>query len=385
MPALFVTGQLDPNSTPEMSRRMAEEAPRGQALVVADERHMMPFVAPEKINPLLRDFLSMAYIEPAAALLVGENTMSASVIDPLELRKALGTFVTGVTIITTIDEAGTPRGFTANSFTSVSLDPPLLLVCLAKSAFSYSVFASAQQFAVNILAEHQREASRIFASKIPDRFARVDWRQGSNGSPILSDSAAWFECCMHDTVDAGDHIILIGRVMAFEHSTASPLGYCRGNYLTFGLEQEAVAAPGQKTRVGVILEQNGQVLLLEDKAGTGCKLPTGTSLGRTNDAESLYRVVKALGVEADIGFLFAVFEDGNTGTLSVYYRGDILSATLADDTAMLVDFDAIPWDKLPDKAVRTMLQRYVSERLEDQFGIYVGDFSNGTVHVLHKK
>ena len=308
--------------------------------------------------------------------------MPTAAIDTLELRKALGAFVTGVTIVTTVDETGTPRGFTANSFTSVSLEPPLLLVCLAKNASSYPVFSQAQQFAVNILAEHQRDASHTFASKIPDRFAQVDWRSGASGSPILPDSAAWFDCRMHQTVDAGDHIILIGQVIAFEHSSANPLGYCRGSYLTFGLEQAAVAAPGQKTWVGAILEHDGRVLFIEDNNG-GFKLPSSASLGNINEPKSLRGAVKALGVEADIGFLFAVFEDAKSGVLSIYYRGNIHSANL-DGSARLVGFEAIPWHKLPNEAVRSMLRRYVSERLEDQFGVYVGDLSTGKVHSLKK-
>ena len=306
--------------------------------------------------------------------------MSTTAIDPLELRKALGAFVTGVTIVTTVDDSGTPRGFTANSFTSVSLEPPLLLVCLAKSASSYPVFSETQQFAVNILAEHQREASHTFASKIPDRFAQVDWRAGASGSPVLPDSAAWFDCRMHETVDAGDHIILIGQVIAFDHSSANPLGYCRGSYLTFGLEQAAVAAPGQKTWVGAILEQDGRILLIEDKNG-GFKLPTSSSLGNTDEPKSLRGAVKALGIEADIGFLFAVFENAKGGTLSIYYRGNIHSAT-PNGSAHLIGFDAIPWNKLPNEAVRSMLRRYVNERLEDQFDIHVDDLSTGKVHSL---
>src|SRR4051794_17579652 len=93
-----------------------------------------------------------------------------SPIDALELRRAFGTFVTGVTVITTWDETGAPRGMTANSFTSVSLDPPLLLVCIGKGAASYPAFAAAPAFAVNLLHEGQTEVSSLFASKSTDKF-----------------------------------------------------------------------------------------------------------------------------------------------------------------------------------------------------------------------
>ncbi len=153
------------------------------------------------------------------------DTPPEAVIDPRELRNALGAFMTGVTVVTTLDGDGNPRGLTANSFTSVSLDPPLVLFCIAKNAFSCPLFAGAARFAINILTEEQRDVSSTFASKIEDRFATVDWRPGQTGSPVLTGAAAWLDCRMHDQVDAGDHLILIGRVVAFDYSSANPLGF----------------------------------------------------------------------------------------------------------------------------------------------------------------
>ena len=117
--------------------------------------------------------------------------------DPLsenrQLRQALGTFATGVTVVTTIDEDAAPRGFTANSFTSVSLDPPLILVCLAKAAATCSTFTNGQRFCVNVLAEDQQDICALFASPVRDRFDQVSWRTGKNGSPIINDVISWFE------------------------------------------------------------------------------------------------------------------------------------------------------------------------------------------------
>ena len=114
-------------------------------------------------------------------------------IDRLELRKALGSFVTGVTVATTIDAEGRPRGLTANSFTSVSLDPPLVLVCVGSSAASHSAFHGCARFAVNVLSQKQQEASMLFASKAPDKFQRTAWRPGTGGMPILHDALGWFQ------------------------------------------------------------------------------------------------------------------------------------------------------------------------------------------------
>jgi len=305
-----------------------------------------------------------------------------SEIDLKDLRRALGLFMTGVTVITTLDESGLPRGFTANSFTSVSLDPPLVLFCVAKAAATAPVFAAALSFAVNILAEDQREVSGLFASKVPDRFDKIDWRAGPGGSPVLAGAAAWLACRRHDVVDAGDHIVVIGRVVAFEHGPVNPLGYCRGSYITSGLEQAAVAAARIGTRVGAILECDGRLLLLDDPMQGGLAPPTSDRLGKPGQESGLYGLLKSLGVEADVGFLYAVFEDKATRALAVYYRGEIagpVPAALADG---LFAFDDIPWPRLADDALRSMLGRYVVERREDFFGIYIGDREAGRVRRL---
>ena len=307
--------------------------------------------------------------------------------DPLELRRAFGCFVTGVTVVTAIDGDGRPRGFTANSFTSVSLDPPLVLVCIARTAGSYPLFSTAPHFAINILSEEQRPISSRFASKEADKFAQIEWRPGRTGSPLIAGTVAWLDCRSEQQIDAGDHLILVGRVLDFRHSTQTPLGFCRGNYLRFGLEQQAITGtPGNAIRVGAILEKDDCILLLKDAATDGWALPVGSSLGRTpNETGSLKRLLDSLGIEAQIGFLFAVFDDEKTGALSVFYRGEI--ATIADrrsGPARLVALSEIPWEKLPDFATQSMLRRYVSERSEDSFGIYVGTSEAGTVKGLDR-
>ena len=107
------------------------------------------------------------------------------VFDGRDLRRAFGNFATGVTVVTTLDAAGNPCGFTANSFTSVSIDPPLLLVSIARAAFGCEVFTAARGFAVNILARSQRELSNRFAAAGTDKFANLDWHAAENGSPII--------------------------------------------------------------------------------------------------------------------------------------------------------------------------------------------------------
>jgi flavin reductase (DIM6/NTAB) family NADH-FMN oxidoreductase RutF len=305
-------------------------------------------------------------------------------LDPMELRRAFGCFVTGVTIVSTMDDGARPRGFTANSFTSVSLDPPLVLVCVARTAGSYLLFSRTPHFAINILSEQQRPLSSRFASKQPDKFAGVAWHPGETGSPLIDGTVAWLDCRTERQIDAGDHLILIGRVLAFEHSVQTPLGFCRGNYLRFGLEQQAITATtAGAIRVGAILERDDCILLQQDTATGRWSLPVGRSLGRTPaEAGSLRRLLEGLGVKAQIEFLYAVFDDEKTGALSVYYRGEIAEIGKGNGAPRLVPISDIPWDALPDFATRSMLERYVSERSEDRFGVYMGTSEAGTVKGL---
>jgi flavin-dependent trigonelline monooxygenase, reductase component len=304
--------------------------------------------------------------------------------DIADFRRALGAFVTGVTVVTTIQPDGSPRGFTANSFTSVSLDPPLILVCIAKTASSYQVFSEARQFAVSVLAEDQKAVSGVFASKATDKFAQVPWSARATGAPVVDNAAACFDCTTHDVVDAGDHIILIGCVVDFLHTSSSPRGYCRGAYVNFSLSQDALAAAGPRAQVGAILEHRDGIVLLDTPKGL--QLPTGNKLEPASDAASLRGVLAKLGLDAHLDFLFAVFESGSgqAPSVQVYYRGRVIDSGAAwmDSAIRIVPLAQIPWDELHDDAVRSMLERYVRERSEDAFGIYVGDTEAGTVQTL---
>lgn len=146
------------------------------------------------------------------------------------LRSALGCFATGVTIVTT-REGDRPVGVTANSFTSVSLDPPLVLVSLARTASSLPTFERAQTFAVNVLNVDQQASAAQFASRVEDRFAGVEWEASESGSPILTGSLASFECEKYAMHDGGDHRILIGRVLRARFAPPrDPLVFYRGKF-----------------------------------------------------------------------------------------------------------------------------------------------------------
>jgi flavin reductase (DIM6/NTAB) family NADH-FMN oxidoreductase RutF len=148
------------------------------------------------------------------------------------LRDALGQFVTGVTVVATKDHHDRFVGLTVSSFTSVSLDPPLVLWNLRKSSHIYDVFRTSEYFVISVLAADQIEIAKQFSASIPDRFAGINWRRSPAAKlPIIDDAAAWFECRNSTHYDGGDHSIFIGEVSEFECSGSSPLLYHAGSYV----------------------------------------------------------------------------------------------------------------------------------------------------------
>ncbi|MGI9505386.1 MAG: flavin reductase family protein [Geminicoccaceae bacterium] len=146
-------------------------------------------------------------------------------------RQALGQFATGIVIITTRNGVGRPRAITVNAFTSVSLDPPLVLFCLGKSSFHFDVFAEAQSFAINVLRADQQALSNRFAKEAEDDLADLATRSLMTGSPILPGYLAALDCTTETQHDAGDHLIVIGRVLAIDEiASGEPLVYFESGY-----------------------------------------------------------------------------------------------------------------------------------------------------------
>ena len=153
-------------------------------------------------------------------------------IDPQIFRSALSRWGTGVSVITARDGQGRLGALTANSFTSVSLDPPLVLFCLAYDSAGFEVFDHATGFAVHVLAAGQEHLSNHFAAKGGDKFEGMAHQAGLHGAPLLPDCLAVLQCRLHDKVPAGDHLILLGEVEAVEEREDGPLMFYRGNYHT---------------------------------------------------------------------------------------------------------------------------------------------------------
>ena len=142
-------------------------------------------------------------------------------------KLALGNYPTGVTVVTTCNDADEPIGLTVNSFASVSIDPLLILWSLDKKSQLHLHFTAAQKFAVNILASNQEHLCTLFSSKIPDRFAQAKWSPSTLCLPILHDTAAILQCKIAQQIDAGDHTIFIGQVLEIDNAQKEPLLYHR--------------------------------------------------------------------------------------------------------------------------------------------------------------
>lgn len=167
-----------------------------------------------------------------------EKVATQTEIDPVAFRGALGSFATGVTIVTTHD-ADTDIGLTASSFNSVSLDPPMVLWSLSKNASSLPFFERSDHFAVHVLTEAQADLSARFATRGADKFAGLDFARGAANIPLLKNCSARFECRKAMEYEGGDHIIFVGEVIRFEHSPSRPLVFHGGRYATAEPKNEA--------------------------------------------------------------------------------------------------------------------------------------------------
>ena len=155
-------------------------------------------------------------------------------IEKNQLRQVMGHFATGVTIITTFNKDGQMHGLTANAFTSVSLEPPLLLISVDKKAESYPAFEESKVFTINILADEQESLSRKFAVSGGNKFEGVAYRKGGNGAAILEGTLAHIECTLYAVYEGGDHTLYLGEIQEAEVREGKPLVFYRGGYRAIG-------------------------------------------------------------------------------------------------------------------------------------------------------
>jgi flavin-dependent trigonelline monooxygenase, reductase component len=306
-----------------------------------------------------------------------------AVLDRRELRRALGRFVTGVTILTALDEAGRVRGLTANSFTSVSLDPPLILVCIDHRTASHDVFDRTDRFVVNILADDQTELANRFASSSADKFDDVAVLRDRTGPPVLDGCTAWLACDVESRFSAGDHLVVIGRVREFATDVAQPLAFCQGAYVSLLPDRiEAVGATDGQVVVGWLVESAGQIVLAQTP--DGLDLPTASWRDTHLDDEGLAASFAAqFGAPGDVQSLFSVFDDYERGVLTLIYRAQAHDDLVAREGLRRFAPSDLPWEQISRKHVRETLQRYVNERVVNRFGIYAGSLDHGHVARIH--
>jgi flavin reductase (DIM6/NTAB) family NADH-FMN oxidoreductase RutF len=169
------------------------------------------------------DFISMSS-QPDRLTSGNEN------VDPWLYRRTCAQFATGITVVTTLDGNGHPHGMTVNSFSSVSLDPPLVLVSIDLRNAILGHFISSSFFAINVLAEHQEDLSRRFSSTAENRFFSLAWRPGVLGAPLLEGVLATLECSVVKTFEAGDHAVLVGEVKGADYTEGRPLVFFDSGY-----------------------------------------------------------------------------------------------------------------------------------------------------------
>jgi flavin reductase (DIM6/NTAB) family NADH-FMN oxidoreductase RutF len=212
------------------------------ALLAPPQPHVVRLLKAAEELPSLAETIANGFDDPrvfypwwfdageADRLIDERRAQTTDRFDAREFRRALGQFATGVTVVTTCAEDGSRIGVTANSFTSLSLDPPLVLWCINSTAPSLPAFQASSHFAINVLCAKQHHLSRQFATPSEDKFANVTFNEGPGGVPILDGVLAHFVCRNVRQVEAGDHFILIGEVESFDAHDEEPLVFHSGAY-----------------------------------------------------------------------------------------------------------------------------------------------------------
>ncbi len=223
LPTMVMHGGQSEIVTPSAAAHMRQLMPSAEFVTIEDAGHFPAAERFEPFNAALLEFLERRTPRQPITYEAGS--------DPRTLRDALGCFGTGVVIATTRGADGQQQGLTANSFTSVSLDPPLVLFCIAKTASTLTAFEASATFAVNVLHIGQQLDSGRFAKRAEDRFTSSAWETWDTGAPILAGSLASIECDKHAWHDGGDHVIVVGKVRrARFEPRRDPLLYFRGGY-----------------------------------------------------------------------------------------------------------------------------------------------------------
>jgi len=303
-------------------------------------------------------------------------------LDPRSLRDAFGRFMTGVTVVTARAPSGEPVGFTANSFASVSLDPPLLLVCPGRFLSSYDVFADCTDFAVSVLAEGQEDVANTFASFKGDRFAKVAHDVGPNDVPLIAGAIAQFTCRTHQIIPTGDHCVLIGEVTDTRQTAGHGLGYVGGKFFSLGLERADPASADQTNICGAIVQVLDTVLL--EATTEGLRPPQCTTDDHASGRSRMYAHLARHGIAADIGAVYSIFSDDAASLHSTYFLADAANVEAATGLTAypIADLASLPYTS---PAITSMMTRFALESQTRNFSLYLGDTEKGDVHTTNKR
>jgi flavin reductase (DIM6/NTAB) family NADH-FMN oxidoreductase RutF len=296
-------------------------------------------------------------------------------LDKQFLKHAYGAFLTGVTVLTTVDEQGTKWGMTASSFNSISLEPPLISISIGDHTPSHSAFTNCTEFGVSILAVDQTHIARQFATRADDKFAGAPIANTPHDTPVLDGGAAWLICRPKQVLEVGDHSVIIAEVVACDVSDQEPLAYHRGTFFSLAdqVKDELAHLKQRQSTVGFIVEYEDKIALVPDGTSStgGWTLPMGRLTGGTTTAEALRatasRLLKAA-VEPD--FLYSTIDIGDNSTCSIY-RGHLRHGPEQESNISWFSEDDVPWAEISAGPVEVLVRRYLRERVSDQFGIYV--------------
>lgn len=299
--------------------------------------------------------------------------------DPRTLRDAFGRFMTGVVVVTARSADGTPIGFTANSFSSVSMDPPLLSVCPGKFLSTYQNLKEASHFGISILADSQEDISNVFARSKEDRFAKVPHHVDGNDVPLIDGAIATFSCQTHRWIDAGDHAILLGQITGFTQRPGDGLGYQNGGYFSLGRERRA-AAPSAKHRVcGAIVEYGDQVLLEQGEDGLRpfqIDVSQGTSARKT-----LTEALENRGLAASLQQVYSVFDDPTEQCEYSYFLARCTAPSNGEGLVWMPRAN-LPQQQFASPTLATLLSRFAREAESRNFMLYLGDAEAGELHQM---
>jgi flavin reductase (DIM6/NTAB) family NADH-FMN oxidoreductase RutF len=308
--------------------------------------------------------------------------------DTNSLRRAFGAFASGVTVVATRTKGGEARAFTANSFSSVSLDPPLALICLGKNSASLAVFEGCETFSISILEASQRAVSSAFASRDPAVKIEASKNLVEDDAPYLANSLATFMCSRHSVVDAGDHVILIGRIVKYRANEGQPLGFFRGGYVSIGPDQPGMERLQASVHVGGVLGYDGKVLLCRRPKSEGWEIPMShPRRGQRPDA-ALHETFDALGIQVTMSVPFSFFQERGEQDMTMFFsvqsHGDISPGTLADGTEIaLFGVEDEPWTLVKGEMTQGMVRRYLREMAAGLYSVYFDTPQGGSLVQLN--